>query len=220
MPLDSEGYYSNVGGNINGGWEGEEALHNGQLMCSVLIQEYGWTPDSVSAWLGAISYESALNPGKIEGNLPSPGTNTGVGWIQWTPSADLLSFADGWGVAWYLASTQYRKWELERTTTDSDIRQWFLIKRYLDYYHLFFNSDPPSTMDAFTHATLSQYTFEELSAQIVLFYTRPASWQDTDKWKRNAETSAYWYEVATGELPPIPVPVKKSKLPLWCKIKY
>lgn len=218
--LDKEGYYYSIGAYIEGGAFGVYATSNAKNLASELINNYGWTLDATSAWFGAITYESQFNPAQIEGNLTTPATNSGVGYIQWTPSAQLISYCDQWGVDWRLTSSQLRKWELERTTTDPDIRQWFLIKQYYDLYKSVFPlSEPPASMDAFTHATLSEYSMEELSAQVIEFYTRPGSWANTDNWYRNAESANQWYEILSGGLPP--TPGKKSKgMPIWMQIRY
>lgn len=204
--IDKEGYYYSVGSYITGGAYGEYAESNARKLAGELTINYGWTIDAVSAWFGAITHESQFNPAQIEGNYTVPQTNTGVGYIQWTPSAQLISFCNDWGVDWKLTSSQLRKWELERTTTDTDVKQWFLIGRYYNLYKSIFpnEKEPPATFEEFTHATLTEYSMVELSAQIIEFYTRPASWQDTSKWYRNAEDSTYWYELLTGQKPPIP----------------
>lgn len=220
MPLDKEGYYSVVGGNINGGWQGEEAKHNGLLLAAELKNNYGWTLEAIAAWFSALSYESTLNPGKIEGNAPQPSRNTGVGYIQWTPSTDLTAFADTWGVPWYLTSTQLRKWELERTTNDSDIKQWFVMQPYLTLYETYFTKPPAATMDVFSRATFSDWSLLELCVMVIEFYTRPGSWENTDNWYRNEVAGEYWYQVISGVLPPTPRPKKSKGLPAWVKIKY
>lgn len=215
--LDSEGYYYSTGSYITGGAYGEYAEHNALKLASELYTNYGWTKDAVSAWFGAITFESQFNPAQIEGNLTTPTTNSGVGYIQWTPSSELISFCNSWDVRWQLTSSQLRKWELERTTTDSDVKQWFLIQRYLNLYReVFPDSDPPATMDAFTKATLEEYTMQELSAQIILFYTRPASWENTQNFYRNAEAADYWYQKIYGDLPE---PKTEQKMPIWMYLR-
>lgn len=231
--IDSEGYYYATGAYIEGGAYGERATSNAKKLAAELIYNYGWTEASVAAWFGAITHESQFNPAQIEGNLSSPAKNSGVGYIQWTPSAELISFCNSWGVRWQLTSSQLRKWQLERTTTDSDVKQWFLIGRYLQLYKSVFpNSNPPATMDAFTKATLLQYSFEELSAQVIEFYTRPGSWQNTANWYRNAEDARKWYKIISGVDPPPPGPGpgpgpgpspvggSKSKFYMWMKRQY
>lgn len=218
--IDSEGYYYSVGSYLDGGAYGEYGQSNAIKLAHALMDIYGWTLDSVSAWFGAITHESQFNPAQIEGNLTAPTANSGVGYIQWTPSSDLISFCDSWGVDWRLTSSQLRKWQLERTTTDSDIKQWFLIGRYYDLYKSVFptGKEPPSTMMDFTQATLADYTMRELSAQVIEFYTRPGSWQNTDNWTRNAEDAFRWREIIS-DTPIPPTPSKKKKMPLWLMLR-
>ena len=220
--LDSEGYWFSVGSYIDGGAFGEYAQANAVRLAYALMNTYGWTLDSVSAWFGAVTYESQFNPAQIEGNLTTPTRNSGVGYIQWTPSDQLISFCEGWGVDWRLTSSQLRKWELERTTTDSEIKQWFVMGQYARLYREQFpnGAEPPSTMNGFTKATLSTYSMLELCAQVIEFYTRPGSWENVDNWKRNEESANRWYEIISGAEPPTPLPTKKKGMPLWMKIRY
>lgn len=204
--IDSEGYYYSVGEYITGGAFGQYAGANAMRLSGELLYNYNWTIDAISAWFGAITYESQFNPAQIEGNYTVPQTNTGVGYIQWTPSSQLISYCEEWGVNWRLSSSQLRKWELERTTNNSDIKQWFLIDRYYQLYKSNFpnGKEPPATFNQFTKVTFNDYTPEEMSAQIVEFYTRPASWQNTGNWIRNAEATKSWYNRLTGLNPPMP----------------
>lgn len=216
--LDSEGYYYSIGSYLDGGAYGEYGTANAIKLANALQYVYGWTLDSVSAWFGAITHESQFNPAQIEGNITIPTANSGVGYIQWTPSSNLISFCDTWGVDWKLTSSQLRKWELERTTTDPDVKQWFLIQRYYDLYKSQFptGKEPPATMMAFTQATLADYTMLELSAQVIEFYTRPASWQNTDNWARNAADALKWKEIISEGPQP---PVKSKRMPLWLMLR-
>lgn len=203
--IDIEGFYSNVGGvTFEGGRFGPEAQYNAQRLAYILENEHGWTLDAISAWFSAITYESGFNPGCCEGGVYPPTSSTGVGLIQWTPSGNLIDFTDAWGVEWYYVSSQTRKWELERTTTDSNIKQWFVMDPYYNLYMSVFHKEPCATMDDFTHATFQQYTMAELCAMVIEFYTRPASWNNTDNWYRNEEAGNFWYNALTGEFPPVP----------------
>lgn len=214
--LDSEGYYYSVGSYIDGGAYGPYAESNAVKLAGELIHNYGWTEVATAAWFGAITFESQFNPAQIEGNLTTPTTNSGVGYIQWTPSSQLISFCEQWGVRWQLTSSQLRKWELERTTTDSDIRQWFVMQPYVTKYHSVFpNNTPLPSMQAFTQASLNQYDWTQLSAQIILFYTRPASWDNTENWYRNAKACEYWYSKIRG----VPTPISKKKMPVWMMVR-
>lgn len=204
LQKDSEGFWINPGASMPGGWQGNYALENARKLAYILQNQYGWTIDAISAWFSAISYESAFDPSKIEGNLLSPTKNSGVGYVQWTPSDNLIRFCNEWGVDWKLTSSQCRKWELERTTTDSNIKQWFVMSPYIDLYSQYFTRAPCQTMNDFTHATLSQYSMLELCAMIPEFYTRPASWANVDNWHRNEAAGNYWYTQLTGENPPQP----------------
>lgn len=205
--LDSEGFYSDVGGvTLDGGRMGEQAQWNAQRLAYILEKDYNWSIDAISAWFSAITYESGFNPGCCEGGVYPPTRSTGVGLVQWTPSTNLIDFTNEWGVYWYLVSSQCRKFELERTTTDSNIKQWFVMEPYYSFYmdNIGTGREPCRTFDEFTHATLTEYSMLELCAMIPEFYTRPASWDSTDNWYRNAEAGNFWYNALTGELPPTP----------------
>lgn len=219
---DSEGYWINPGGSMPDGAFGQYAKENAQKLAGEFVYAYGWTIDAVCGFFSAITYESAFDPTKIEGNLSEPTKNSGVGYVQWTPSAQLISYCNTWSVDWRLTSSQLRKLELERTTTDSDIKQWFVMNPYYALYMEHFTKEPPATFMEYSKSTLQEYSMLELCAMIPEFYTRPASWDDTSKWYRNEEAGNFWYEYLTGEAPPTPpTPVTpvKHKLPVYMMCK-
>lgn len=230
--LDSEGFYYVIGGEFPGEkGKNDYALHNADLLWSYFIKTYHWTLPAVCAFFGAITYECGFNPRLIEGGLVTPTRNSGVGYVQWTPSTNLTAYANQWGVPWYLSSTQMRKLELERTTTDSNIRQWFVMNPYkAKYLEDFSEESIYYTQDSFcsTADFVNGNTPRSLSAQIVEFYTRSGSWANKDNWTRNAEMFSFFYERYSGQEPPTPPdtptpptpPSKKSGLKVWQMIRY
>ena len=202
--LDSEGFYYVIGGEFPGEkGKNEYALHNADLLWSYFIKTYNWTLPAVCAFFGAITYESGFNPRLIEGGLTTPVKNSGVGYVQWTPSTNLTDYATQWGVPWYLYKAKYLE----------DFPESSIYKTQDDFCSKadFVNGNTPRS----------------LSAQIPEFYTRPGSWANKDNWTRNAEMFSFFYNRYSGQDPPSPptpptppTPGKKSGLKVWQMIRY
>lgn len=197
---DSEGFYYNYPNGYMGA-STEEAKSNAVLLANMLL-ECGWSLYGIAGFFSAVNYESQFDPRCIEGMKSeeylrkNPYSAVGAGLIQWTNGYNqLIKYCDEWGIDWKLASSQVRKLELERTSKDSNIIQYFsTIKTYRKLWDENNQNPPPATMTQYVTATAEKWSYLEMAMAWILFYTRPASYADKNKWQRNAENMKKWYE--------------------------
>lgn len=59
--------------------------------------QQGWTLNAIAALCGNMQAESALNPGRWEGNKIQGGSKVGYGLVQWTPNTKYFDFCETLG---------------------------------------------------------------------------------------------------------------------------
>lgn len=212
MPKDREGFWTTECSlsKPTPGSENQYVKDNALLLTSMCLATGTYSMYGVAGLLATASMECSLNPALIESG--SDIYHGGAGLVQWTPAyTHLISFCENWGVDWKLVSSQLRKLELERTTPDYDIKQYFPTMHRTEYV-AYIGKEPIPTMTKLLNCEPSEYSALELAASWVTGYTRPDSWANTDNWERNARWIAHWYEYISGHpLPPTPTPTGKKK---------
>lgn len=179
-----------------------EMEQNAHYIYSYLLDK-GWTAEAVAGLLGNMQHESALNPGRWEGN--KVGTGPGYGLVQWTPYSKYTNWATGAGFS-------------DPSEMDANLaRLIYELDNGLQYYK---TSAYPLTFQQFTQSTDSPYelacafAWNYERSWTVLYGTESAKEALRKKRGGSAET---WYSYLTGlePLPPGTVPVRKRKgLPL------
>lgn len=148
----------------------------------------GWTVNAIAGILGNMQNESAINPGRWEGN--NVGTGPGYGLVQWTPY------------------TKYTNWSGivgDYSTMDNNLRRIiYELNNNIQYYA---TSDYPETFRQFTQSTQTPYY---LACAFAWNYERSA----VVLWGTEAEKEALrqrrggsannWYNYLTGQDPPTP----------------
>lgn len=229
---DIEGFWHRRNGYL--GNFSEYAKYNALLLAS-LLREQGWSNYGIAGVFSAITYESQFDSQLIEGMFThpertaewlkqNPTASIGAGLLQWTNGyRQLISFCEGWNIDWKLNTSQVRKLELERTTPDSNVRQYFsTIETYRNIWNANFSKNPPATMTDYVKATTSQWSYREMATAWILFYTRPSSYADQSNWNRNAEAMEFWYnyiEENPEPVPPTPPIQERRKMPIWFYLK-
>lgn len=89
------------GGYYGSFYNESEALTQSEMEKNALyiysyLHDLGWSANAVAGLLGNMEHESALNPGRWEGN--DVGNGPGYGLVQWTPYTNLTSWcaSNGW----------------------------------------------------------------------------------------------------------------------------
>lgn len=203
---DTEGFYYSTDEYL--GNPSDYAISNARLLASMLINNYGWTDYGCAGVFSAISFESQFNPQCIEGRRSEEYARAhindavGVGYVQWTPPYNIITWADDRGLDWKLSSTQCQKLEAERNREDV---QYFTSPYRIQYWQTYTGgTTPPYTMIEYTTATPEQWTALQMAAAWILFYERPESQYNVSNYQRNEEWVTYWYQVITGQ--PLPTP--------------
>lgn len=160
----------------------------------------GWTLNAIAGILGNMEHESALNPGRWEGN--KVGVGPGYGLVQWTKY------------------TKYTNWCTENGLSDPSemdnnlARIIYEMENGLQYYKKHY----PYTFKQFAVSTDSPYTlacafaFDYERSWTVLYGTES---QKEALRKKRGGSAEKWYTFLSGEEPTPPVnpvgPGKKKK---------
>lgn len=150
----------------------------------------GWTVNAISGLLGNLENESAINPGRWEGN--NVGTGPGYGLVQWTPYTKYTDWCAGQGFS-------------DPSEMDANLaRIIYELENNLQFYA---TDDYPMTFKDFTKSTETPY---KLACAFAWNYER--SW--TVLYGTEAEKEALrqlrggdadkWYQFLTGETPTPP----------------
>lgn len=150
----------------------------------------GWTVNAIAGILGNMEHESAINPGRWEGN--SVGKGPGYGLTQWTPYTKYTEWCSSMGYS-------------DPSEMDNNLSRiiWELNNNE-QYYAT--NTYPES----FTHFTKSIATPYYLACAFAFNYER--SWvalYGTEAEKEalrqlRGNSATYWYQYLQGENPEIP----------------
>lgn len=168
----------------------------------------GWSVESISGVLGNMEAESALNPGRWQGDNVGVGPAYGI--VQWDP--------------W----TKYTTWCTENGLNDPSemdnnlARIIYEIENNIQYYQ---TPDYPLNFREFTqsretpHYLACAFAWNYERSYTVLYGTEAEKEALRQTRGGNGE---YWYAFLTGEeppTPPTPTPTRK-KMPLWMYLRY
>lgn len=154
---------------------------NATYIYSYMI-DHGWSVESISAMLGNMQSESAINPGRWEGN--NVGTGPGYGLVQWTPYTKYTNWCADMGY------TDYSQMDYNLDRIEYEIAnglQWISTSSY------------PMSFTEFKTSTGSPY---DLAMAFLYNYERPASLNQPSRGTQ-AES---WYTYLTGQTPTPPGP--------------
>lgn len=161
------------------------------------LNNYGWTVNAIAGLLGNMQHESAINPGRWEGN--NVGSGPGYGLVQWTPYTKYTTWATAAGYSDYsemdpnLARIIY---ELENGI------QYIPTSGYPESFQEFAESDQTPYYLACAFA----WNYER--SAVVLWGTEAE--KEALRRRRGGSANA-WYKYLTGIDPPSPAPSKKKK---------
>lgn len=183
----------------------------------------GWTIEAVCGMLGNMEHESALNPGRWEGN--NVGSGPGYGIVQWTPWTKYTGWCENEGRA-------------DPSEMDNNLdRIIWELNNGVQYYT---TENYPETFAEFSVSTKTPYYLAcafawnyERSAVVLWGANSKAEADTLTEAEKEANREALrqlrggsankWYEFLTGSTPPTPptpTPTKKSKMPLWMFLDY
>lgn len=148
----------------------------------------GWTINAIAALLGNMSHESALNPGRIQGEVVPKGDLLrfwgGIGLVQWTKSSPTKRNPDP--VNAYINWLQHSPWRSQDYTLmnnnldmihECGASQWLNVRG--NYF----------SFNEFIHSTLS---VGYLTRAFMCCFERPANQSET-KQSARAESGVNWY---------------------------
>ena len=175
-----------------------EMEQNAHYIYSYLTDK-GWTVEAIAGLLGNMQHESALNPGRWEGN--KVGTGPGYGLVQWTPYTKYTNWAADAGFS-------------DPSEMDANLgRIIYELENNLQYYK---TPAYPLTFQEFVVSTRSPY---DLACAFAWNYER--SWtvlygSESAKEalrKKRGGSAQTWYKFLSGldPLPPNGGNVKKRK---------
>lgn len=161
------------------------------------LSDKGWSVNAIAGLLGNMQHESAINPGRWEGN--DVGNGPGYGLVQWTPY------------------TKYTKWATLNGYSDPSVmdgniaRILYEVKNKVQYYA---TDDYPENFTEFTESIKTPYY---LACAFAFNYER--SWvalygsaEEKEALRQKRGNSALdWYEYLTGTTPTPPTQTKKKK---------
>ena len=161
----------------------------------------GWTPNAIAGILGNLENESAINPGRWEGN--NVGVGPGYGLVQWTPYTNYTVWCEQQG----------RK---DPSEMDNNLdRIIWELENGLQYYA---TDDYPLNFREFTKSTKDPYY---LACAFAWNYERSA----VVLWGTEAEQEALrklrggsaekWYTYITGETPTPPTEPDEPSRPVY-----
>lgn len=166
---------------------------NATYIYSYLLDK-GWTVNAIAGLLGNMQHESALNPGRWEGN--DVGSGPGYGLVQWTPFSKYTNWCSEQGYS-------------DPSEMDNNLaRIIWEIENHVQYYA---TDDYP---ESFLQFTLSEQTPYYLACAFAFNYER--SWvalygtpaeKEALRQKRGGSAND-WYEYLTGETPTPPTPIE------------
>lgn len=200
-------YYGSV-------WGTSKALTQAQMETNAryiysYLTDKGWTLNAIAGVLGNMQNESAMNPGRWEGN--DVGNGPGYGLVQWTPYTKYTEWCTSNGYS-------------DPSTMDANLAR---IIYELDNGIQYYKNNYPYTFKTFVKSTDSPYT---LACAFAFDYER--SW--TSLYGTEAEKEALrqlrggcansWYSFLSGETPtppvnPDPDEPDEPDTPTWKPIK-
>lgn len=152
------------------------------------LQNNGWTLNAVCGMLGNMQAESAINPGRWEGDIVGR-MGKGYGLVQWTPATKYINWIGVSNDPSTMDNNLSRiKWEAVNN------KQWRKSKQY------------PISFKEFKSSTAS---VEYLAGAFLYNYERPAKYNLAPR-VRNA---LYWWDYLGGVTPPPEDETKKRKFP-------
>lgn len=173
----------------------EEMQVNATYIYSYLV-DHGWTPEAVAGLLGNLQNESAINPGRWEGD--DVGGGPGYGLVQWTPYSKYVDWCTSRG---YTDPSEMDNnlarilWELETG------EQYYAT----DSYPLSFEAFSKSTDSPYTLACAFAWNYER--SWVVLYGSEAEKEALRQARGGDGET---WYEYLTGVEPTPPTPGGKT----------
>ena len=188
------------------------------------LLDKGWTIEAVCGMLGNMEHESALNPGRWQGNNVG-NTSGGYSLTQWTPATKYINWCtdEGRNDPSEMDNALSRIiWELENNA------QYAATSGYPETFAEF----SVSTKTPYYLACAFAWNYER--SAVVLWGASSKAEADTlTEAEKEANREALrqrrggsankWYEFLTGSAPPTPptpTPTKKKKMPLWMLLHY
>lgn len=163
----------------------EQMLANASYFYSNVNALYpAWTLNSISAMLGNIRYEGAMNPSQWQYGL-NKSTSGGYGLCQWTPATKLLDWLPSIGEPRTSIDGQVERINFESVNGG----QWIATTKY------------PISFQQFLASTESP---DNLASVWVYNYERPKRPQDTESYRRAMANTFYNYLSGQEPVPPEP----------------
>lgn len=177
-------------------WGSSKALTQTQMETNAkYIYSYltakGWTLNAIAGVLGNMQNESAMNPGRWEGN--NVGEGPGYGLVQWTPYSKYTNWC---------ASSGYS----DPSTMDANLaRLIYELNNGLQYY----KNNYPYTFKTFVKSTDSPYTLAcafafDYERSWVALYGSEAEKESLRQLRGGCANN--WYSFLSGETPSQPDP--------------
>ncbi len=170
-----------------------EMQTNAKYIYSALIDK-GWSKNAISALLGNLQAESAINPGRWQSDSVNSLTS-GYGLVQWTPATKYLDWCESYG---YIDPSEMDN-NISRIIYElNNGIQWIATANY----NL-----------TFKEFSTSSESVEYLAKAFLLDYERPADQSESvQAFRASLASNWYTYLNLTGETPTEPdVPILRTK---------
>lgn len=184
--------FGNYGSYYGNDYNSSNSLTNDQMKVNATyiykaLSDKGWSKNAIAGILGNMQHESAINPGRWEGN--DVGDGPGYGLVQWTPY------------------TKYTEWaklngHSDPSTMDANIdRIIYEVKNRVQYYA---TDDYPESFEEFTKSTKTPYylacafAFNYERSWVALYGTEEE--KEALRQKRGGSAND-WYEYLGGVSP-------------------
>ena len=182
-------YYGNTYDSSNT-LTGEQMEINATYIYSYLKHK-GWSDNAISAILGNMQAESAINPGRWQGNNVGGGPAYGI--VQWDPFSKYINWCSEQGYS-------------DPSEMDSNLaRIIYEVENKIQWYGV----GDYSGM-SFEEFATSEESVSYLAIGFLLCYERPAD-QSESVQNYRASLASNWYEYLTGVTPSDPTGSSKKK---------
>lgn len=195
-------------------WEYSDTWQGGNLNFMInnaeefyyVFKDLGYSDESISAILGNVQTESAINPHQKEMPVSSWTESKGYGLGQWTPATKLITWANNLGLDYTNGNTQCLR-------IDSGIEWGNSGDPHAP------SKIPPLTWNQFKTSVISVATLTEY---YMYYWEKPNYTSGELSRIKRIEQAEGWYEYFTGlpPKPPIPpTPTIKRKMPVYMMLR-